>query len=144
MAKIEVTRRFEIDAGHRVLNHESVCAHPHGHRYAIVVTAVPRDDEGLDELGRVIDFGVIKDILGKWLLENWDHAFLVHEQDEVIKAFLEAQNFRRFVLPCNPTAENLAQHLVSVVCPMLFQASRVVITKVDVHETPNCVATATR
>ncbi|MEE8246777.1 MAG: 6-carboxytetrahydropterin synthase, partial [Alphaproteobacteria bacterium] len=35
-----VTRRLEIDAGHRVMTHGSKCRHLHGHRY--VVEAVCR------------------------------------------------------------------------------------------------------
>ena len=139
---LSIERRFEIDAGHRVLNHESVCAHPHGHRYAIVVSARAKD--GLDSLGRVIDFGVIKDILGAWLLENWDHAFLTCAADEVMITFLESNAFRRYILPENPTADNLATHLLDEVCPRLFAQERVEIMQVRVHETPNCVATAAR
>lgn len=139
---LTIERRFEIDAGHRVLNHESVCAHPHGHRYGIVVTA--RAKGGLDSLGRVIDFGVIKEILGGWLLENWDHAFLTGAADEVMTTFLESNDFRRYILPENPTAENLASYLLNEICPRLFAQERIEITQVRVHETPNCVATAAR
>lgn len=142
MATIAIERRFEIDAGHRVLHHESVCAHPHGHRYAIVVRA--EAPEGLDALGRVIDFGVIKELLGAWLDEHWDHAFLVAADDTVIKDFLSAQGFRHYVLAENPTAENLARHLVAEVCPRLFAGTRVVITEVRIHETPNCTAIVAR
>lgn len=153
---LSIQRRFEIDAGHRVLLHESKCAHPHGHRYGIVVTAealaqkaqergglVGPFEGGLDELGRVIDFSVIKSLLGVWLDENWDHSFLVFEKDETLLTFLEANGFRRYVLPVNPTAENMAAHLLYVVCPVLFAGTRVQITEVTIHETPNCSAKAT-
>ncbi len=142
MKSMAIERRFEIDAGHRVLNHESVCAHPHGHRYAIVVRAEAKD--GLDELGRVIDFGVIKELLGSWLQEHWDHAFLVAQDDGVIKDFMELNKFRHYVLPVNPTAENLAEHLLVEVCPKIFANTRVTITEIRIHETPNCTATVTR
>ena len=142
MTRVSIERRFEIDAGHRVLNHESVCAHPHGHRYGIVVRAEAAS--GLDELGRVIDFGVVKELLGSWLDQNWDHSFLVAHDDQVIRTFLEANGFRHYLMNSNPTAENLAQHLLVDVCPNLFCGTRVSITEVRIHETPNCVATATR
>jgi 6-pyruvoyltetrahydropterin/6-carboxytetrahydropterin synthase len=36
--KYSVTRALEFDAGHRLLNHESACFLPHGHRYKVEIT----------------------------------------------------------------------------------------------------------
>lgn len=142
MTLVAVERRFEIDTGHRVLRHESLCAHPHGHRYAIVVRA--EAPSGLDDLGRVIDFGVIKEILGQWLDAHWDHAFVVASEDSVLRDFLASQGFRHYVLDENPTAENMARHLLHDICPKIFEGTRVTITEVRIHETPNCTAVASR
>ena len=35
---MQITRRLEFDAGHRIPNHNSQCRHLHGHRYAIEIT----------------------------------------------------------------------------------------------------------
>ena len=59
---IEITRRLEFDAGHRVLGHEGKCKNLHGHRYSAEITVTAPD---LDGLGRVIDFGVIKEKVWK-------------------------------------------------------------------------------
>ena len=50
-------RRLEFDSGHRVLRHESKCRHVHGHRYVLELTCAAAQ---LDDLGRVIDFGVTR------------------------------------------------------------------------------------
>lgn len=142
MTLVAVERRFEIDAGHRVLRHESLCAHPHGHRYAIVVRA--EAPAGLDDLGRVMDFGVIKKILGSWLDTHWDHAFIVASEDTVLREFFSAQGFRHYVLAENPTAENMARHLMNEICPEIFKGTRVNITEIRIHETPNCTAVVAR
>ena len=47
-----------------------------------------------------------------------------------------------FLLPYNPTAENLGRFLLEVVCPHLFADLPVEIVSVDVHETDNCSAQA--
>jgi hypothetical protein len=57
-ADYEIVRRIAFSAGHRVHGHESKCRHFHGHNYVAYFHALPR--RGLDPLGRVIDFGVIK------------------------------------------------------------------------------------
>lgn len=76
MSATHVTRRIEFDAGHRITRHESRCAHPHGHRYVAEVTVAAPE---LDPAGRVVDFGVMKQILGAWIDEHWDHACPVCE-----------------------------------------------------------------
>ncbi len=139
---MQITRRFEIDAGHRVLGHEGKCRHPHGHRYVIELTCRPK--EGLDDLGRVLDFSVIKDLFGGWVDAVWDHAFLVNEKDESVLRWLMDNEFRCYVFPGNPTAENMAAHLMDLICPALFASTNVMVSGVKIWETPNCSAEVKR
>ena len=71
-----ITRTHEIACGHRVFGHESKCAHLHGHNYTFELTC----SGCLDGLGRVIDFGVIKERLCAWLEATWDHRMLLWEK----------------------------------------------------------------
>ena len=57
---ITCTRRLTFCAGHRVLGHESKCAHPHGHNYVVYVTA---EAEQLDDVGRVMVTCVTRGLL---------------------------------------------------------------------------------
>jgi 6-pyruvoyltetrahydropterin/6-carboxytetrahydropterin synthase len=133
---IEVTRRFEISAAHRLLGHEGKCAHLHGHNYVIEVSVAPQPDRVLDAVGRVIDFATLKQGIGRWLDTHWDHSILCSVQDEMAAD-------SSAVLPQNPTAEHMALHLLDVVLPELLPAG-VRATRVRVQETPNCWATATK
>ncbi len=36
--KTKISRRIEWDMGHRIPDHQSLCKHPHGHRYVAEVT----------------------------------------------------------------------------------------------------------
>ncbi len=74
----ECTRRLQFCCGHRVMRHESKCAHLHGHNYVAFFTASAQ----LDDVGRVIDFSVIKERVGGWIDEFWDHGFVLNEEDE--------------------------------------------------------------
>ncbi len=145
------TRRIQFCAGHRVMMHESKCAHLHGHNYVALFTA---SAEGLDDIGRVIDFGVLKLKLGGWIDKHWDHGFILYEKDndalDLLEGFEPAKyrskyNERRqklYLLPANPTAENMADHLLRIVCPQQLADTGVVVTKVRLWETENCYADA--
>ena len=132
---IEITRRLEIDAGHRLLKHEGKCRHVHGHRYVFDVTVTA---PALDEVGRVIDFGEVKRLLGGWLDDNWDHGFILGPDDPLL-FWLEEHEMKRFVLSCAPTAENIASYFFIVARELMGRAG-ISVAKVRVWETPNCWA----
>lgn len=133
---ITCTRRIEFDAAHRILNHESKCKMLHGHRYAVEATF---EAAHLDDLGRVIDFGEIKEILGKWIDDNFDHNTILSVKDKVLGNEIEKQTGQKiFYLNENPTAENIAKFLHEEICPKLFQGKNVKCKKIRIYETPNC------
>jgi 6-pyruvoyltetrahydropterin/6-carboxytetrahydropterin synthase len=135
---ILVTRLLEFDTGHRLVGHESKCANLHGHRYKVEATIVAPK---LDDVGRVMDFGVVKELLGTWLDEHWDHTLVLWAEDPDLKALQALKQPKPiFVLPQNPSAENMAWYLLHKVCPMLFAAHPVEVVSIKMYETPNCFA----
>ena len=129
-------REHEIACGHRVWGHESKCAHLHGHNYLFTFHC---EASALDAVGRVVDFSVIKSTLCQWLEDNWDHRFLLHKDDPLAPHLLSLDDTVQ-CLPFNPTAENLAQYLVSVVGPLVLAGSGVRLTRCAVGETRKCGA----
>ncbi len=143
---MQITRRLEFDAGHRIPNHASLCRHLHGHRYAIEVTVSGPlvADPQSPEQGMVTDFSHIKAIARR-LVDDWDHAFLVHAGDAAVRLFLDSlPGHRTVVFEQPPTAEHLAQ----VAFTRLHEAyaaeygERLTLTRVRLYETPNCWADA--
>jgi 6-pyruvoyltetrahydropterin/6-carboxytetrahydropterin synthase len=136
---ISVTRRLEFDAGHRLIAHESKCANAHGHRY---VAEIECTSDRLDQVGRVIDFGEVKRLVGGWIDDKWDHAFLVEEGDPLY-LWLESNAQRVYVFPPGhpPTAENIAAHLL-MQSRLLLATKAIYVCSVKVWETPNCWALA--
>ncbi len=134
---ITVTRRLEFDAAHRVLGHEGKCRYLHGHRYIAEVSA--RSFE-LDAVGRVVDFGVIKEKIGGWIDATWDHNSLFHPDDPLVAYICESGLERTpyTMRSGNPTAENIALELYGVACKLL--PSDMIIVRIRVWETPNCFA----
>jgi len=133
-----ITRSHEIDAGHRVCGHRGKCKHLHGHRYRVQFVC---EAEQLDQLGMVIDFAVIKERLCHWLDRAWDHRLLLWCHDPLIETLRDADPDGVVSVPFNPTAENMAQHLVEAVGPKALDGSGVTLVACTVHETPNCAAT---
>lgn len=138
---ITVERYHDISMGHRVVGHENKCRHLHGHNYRIHFTC---SSEELDALGRVIDFGVIKATLCQWLEENWDHKMMLWDQDPLLPSLRELAHEDLVVVPFNPTAEQMARHLVEVVGVELLADTGVSLIAVRIDETRKCSATYTK
>ncbi len=139
----DVTRILEWDSGHRVLGHEGKCKYIHGHRYKAEITVT----KSLDALSRVVDFSVIKRVIGAWIDEYWDHNFLCHKDDPILGLHLMPDAGKLmfagqapYVMKSgNPTAETIAEELYGQ-CVRLLGGAGLIILNVRVWETPNCYA----
>jgi 6-pyruvoyltetrahydropterin/6-carboxytetrahydropterin synthase len=134
---ITAERYHDICAGHRVYGHESKCAHLHGHnyRYHFKVAAA-----ALDEVGRVLDFSVIKSRLAMWLEDHYDHRMLIWENDPLLATLQQLDPEGIKSVPFNPTAENLAKHMVEVIAPAQLQGTGCTLIHCRVEETRKCSA----
>ena len=132
---IECTRRIEFDAGHRVIGHQHKCKYLHGHRYVLEITAMSTE---LNELGMVVDFVELKNIIKDWIDENLDHNVILHEDDKALGSLIASQTGQNiYYLKSNPTAENIALHLKSDIIPKLFTKNSFNIVRLKLFETPN-------
>lgn len=78
-------RDVEISSSHRLNEYVGKCSNVHGHNWKVTIYC---KGTVLDKCGILVDFSTIKKIV-----EELDHK---HLND---------------ILPCNPTAENIAQFL---------------------------------
>jgi 6-pyruvoyltetrahydropterin/6-carboxytetrahydropterin synthase len=144
---MQITRRLEFDAGHRIPDHQSQCRHLHGHRYAIEITLTGQvvEQAGRPDNGMVLDFSDVKALARQHVVDVWDHAFLVWREDAQLLPFLQGlAGHKTVVLDRVPTAENLAQTAFDILAP-LYQThygARLWLERVRLYETPNCWADA--
>jgi len=133
---IASVRRFvDIDAGHRVARHETKCRNLHGHRYRLTVdVSGPIIQDDSPEHGMVIDFARIKEALAE-VHDLWDHRLLLGEDDPLLDAMRDLPGV--VVLPCQPTAENLASLALRLLQERL---APLVVERVTVQETTACTA----
>jgi len=142
MPLITCTRILEWDAMHRIPNHEGKCKAFHGHRYKAEITcAAP----SLDEKGRVVDFSVIKQLVGTWVDSNWDHTAILmrDDPDPASRLIIDSnKNFGRpvYLIEYPPTAENIAHELARI-SEQFLSPLGVQVVAVKVWETPNSFAT---
>ena len=158
----DITRRIEIDAGHRVTHHHSKCKNLHGHRYVIFATvAGPLITKGSQE-GMILDFSFLKEEMVAEIDEPCDHTMILWQHDPMMELFFgesQAAEFRKhvadngylrvesthgkfYLMETVPTAENLAQHWFERLAPRVKERTdqRGTLTKLTVYETPNCYA----
>jgi 6-pyruvoyltetrahydropterin/6-carboxytetrahydropterin synthase len=128
----QVTKEIHFCYGHRLLNYEGKCRYFHGHNGKVEVQL---GSKSLDNKGMVRDFTEIKQIVQTWVDKTLDHRMILHEKDP-LRNSLEAAGEPIFVMPDNPTAENIAR--------LIFQTAQkhgLPVTCVTLWETPNSFAT---
>ena len=136
MTKYTVVRKHEIHCGHRVYGHKGKCQFLHGHSYVFHFHC---SSDVLNDLGMVVDFGIIKSTLCQWLEDNYDHRMLLWKQDPYAKEISKIDP-SVVIVEYNPTAENIANHILNVVAPGLLNDTGIKLSKVVLEETSKCSA----
>ena len=129
-----VTKRIDFCYGHRLLDYEGICKHPHGHN---AVAEIEIRTEALDARNMVVDFNDIKGLIKGWIDRELDHRMILRHDDPLVKA-LQALGEPIFLLDSNPTVERIAR--------LIFDVSRergLAVARVTVWETPTSWATYT-
>ena len=145
---ITITRKLEFDAGHRIPDHKSQCRNLHGHRYTIEITLVGEviEEEGSSDNGMLMDFSDVKSLAHQYLVDVWDHAFIVYEKDKPVRDFLAGiPDHKTVVINKIPTVENLARTAFDILKPVYWDrfGMGLKLHKLVLHETPNCWAEIT-
>ena len=127
-----VTKKIEFCYGHRLLDYDGICKHPHGHNASVEIDV--RTDS-LDNRNMVVDFSDIKRLVKGWIDRELDHKMILRKDDPLVEP-LRALGEPMYLLESNPTVERIAR--------LIYEKGRelgVAITAVRVWETPTSVAT---
>lgn len=122
-----VTKRIDFCYGHRLLDYDGVCKHPHGHNAQVEVDVRTGH---LDKRNMVVDFSDIKRLVKGWIDRELDHKMILRHDDPLVKP-LQALGEPIFILDSNPTVERIAK--------LIFDESRKLgldVVAVRVWETP--------
>jgi 6-pyruvoyltetrahydropterin/6-carboxytetrahydropterin synthase len=127
-----VTKRIDFCYGHRLLDYDGMCKHPHGHNAAVEVDV--RTDR-LDTRNMVADFSDIKRIVKGWIDRELAHKMILREDDPLVEP-LRKLGEPMYLLESNPTVERIAR--------LIYEKAHeqgLDIVAVRVWETPTSVAT---
>ena len=127
-----VTKRIDFCYGHRLLNYDGICRHPHGHN---AVAEIEIRTVSLDERHMVCDFSDIKRLIKGWIDRELDHKMILRHDDPLLEP-LQQQKEPVFVVNENPTVEHIAF--------LIFQETQrngFSVVRGTVWETPTSFAT---
>ena|SRR3989338_775890 len=127
-----VLKEIHFCYGHRLLDYDGKCAHPHGHNGKIEIELA---SDALDKRGMVFDFGDIKEIVQKWVDKELDHKMVLKKGDSLVK-ILSDLGEPCFEMDENPTAESLAKLIYKYA-----KSKKLPISKITFWETPSSCAT---
>lgn len=127
-----VTQEIEFCYGHRLLDYEGKCRHLHGHNGRAVIVL---EGEHLDQRGMLIDFSDIKRQLRTWIDAELDHRMILCESDPAVE-LLSSLGEPLYLIPVNPTAENIAKLIFERALEFGFP-----VVEVALWETPRACAT---
>ena len=126
-----VTKRIDFCYGHRLLDYDGICKHPHGHN---AVVEIDVRTESLDRRNMVADFSDIKRLVKGWIDRELDHMMILRRDDPLV-APLQALGEPIYLLDSNPTVERIAR--------LIYDQSRTLgldVVTVRVWETPTSFA----
>lgn len=134
-----VSKEFRFEAAHRLLHHKGKCRDLHGHSYRAVVVV---ESDFTDNLGMVVDFGILKERVGGWINANWDHNYIANHNDPYVAVLprLSLESRIPYCIPADPTAENLARYLYVISDDILKDVDGISVVSVTIHETETCSA----
>ncbi len=113
MGDIRLTKEFTLETGHALYGYDGKCKNIHGHSYKLAVTVKgkPIADTDHVKLGMVMDFGDLKKIVNREVIDPFDHA-TVFNKDTPHKELankLAERGHKVILADYQPTCENLVQ-----------------------------------
>lgn len=111
MNKIRITKQFSFETGHALYGYDGKCKNVHGHSYKLNVTVIgtPITDSNNVKYGMVIDFGDLKKIVKREIVDKFDHATIFNKNTPHVELAreLEERDHSVILVDYQPTSENM-------------------------------------
>ena len=110
MTKVRLTKQFEFEMSHALLNYDGLCRNIHGHSYKLQITVIgePKCEPEHPKDGMVVDFTVLKKLVKENIVNPLDHSLMINDvyaHDKLVE--LGEMYERHHVVNFQPTSENL-------------------------------------
>ena len=120
--QIRLTKEFSFEMAHALPGYDGKCQNIHGHSYKLYVTVEgePISDLQSPKDGMVVDFGDIKRIVNRVVIDRYDHALVLPQGHQI--GITNAPNL--IEVPFQPTTENLLCHFAAMLQPEMPKGVR--------------------
>ena len=101
---------------HALFGYDGLCKNIHGHSYRLWVTIIGEvlEEENHVKNGMVLDFSLLKKIVKPEIVDKYDHSLVLNANSP--HANIDFSAFEKvFLLPYQPTSENLVYDFVQVI-----------------------------
>ena len=138
--KIRLTKEFCFEASHALNNYDGLCRNVHGHSYKLFVTikGSPNQHCQSPKYGMVMDFGDLKRIVQRRIIEVYDHALVLNKDNSFVSA-AKSMNTKLVLTDFQPTCENMLIHFAQIISSELPE--EVELQELKLHETATSFAT---
>ena len=107
--KVRITKQFKFETGHAIYGYDGLCKNVHGHSFKLDVTIIgqPITDPDHVKNGMVIDFGDLKTIVNREIVDPFDHATVlnVNSPHKEIADEMESRGHKILRVSYQPTCE---------------------------------------
>ncbi|MBI9066660.1 MAG: 6-carboxytetrahydropterin synthase [Salinivirgaceae bacterium] len=141
MKTIRVTKEFNFEMAHALMNYDGFCKNVHGHSYKMFVTVIGTPSTNMEDpkLGMLIDFGDLKKIVNKEIVDVYDHAFLLNKNSGVNYNSETHQMFSNTIyVDYQPTCENMVNDFAEKIKAKLPEKAK--IFSIRLYETATAYA----
>lgn len=127
---------------HLLEGYDGLCSQIHGHSYRLFVTVIgsPIEDPASPKLGMVMDFGALKKIVNRLIIDRLDHALTIRETPAMggLIAELKKKFERIITVDYQPTCENMIARFADMIAPELPHGVK--LHSLRLHETATSFA----
>lgn len=142
MAKIRITKEFSFEMSHALEGYDGACKQVHGHSYRLFMTVAgtPVDDPQSPKYGMVMDFGDLKRIVRRTIVDRYDHAFVIRRTDAnaVLIEAMRTHFGKIEAVDYQPTCENMIARFADALQPEL--PAGISLHSLRLHETATSFA----
>ncbi|MCT6869092.1 MAG: 6-carboxytetrahydropterin synthase [Apibacter sp.] len=134
---IRLTKIFTFETAHALWGYDGKCKNIHGHSYKLYVTVkgIPSNDVHNVKNGMVMDFGDLKSIIKRLIIDPLDHAIILNALTEHKKLGEQLIKEGHKVIFTNyqPTCENMLMDFAEKIQSELPAA--IILAKLTLYET---------
>lgn len=145
MSSLRLTKEFSFEMAHALVGYDGACREIHGHSYRLFVTVEGSPCSELEnpKYGMAVDFGDLKRVVNRTVVERYDHSFMIRltpESQEVVEVL--GRHFSKiYAVDWQPTCENMVYHFAELIRPELPEG--IVLRAIRLHETATSYAEVT-